>query len=855
MTPERHQQIVELFHLAFEQEPEGRLDFLERVCHADRELQCEVETMLAADQQSDHCLDRPPEDIAAQSFAPAHTRSLAGQVLGDYQVIVHLGTGGMGDVFLAQDTRLGRKAALKLLPENYTCDPAWLRRFEREACALSALNHPNIVTVYGLGRVGSVNFLATEFVEGNTLREELAKGPLSPRSVVEIAMQAALALGAAHQNGIIHRDIKPENIILRPDGLVKVLDFGLAKWTGEKLAGVDALQDLPECKTAPGLILGTPRYMSPEQARGLSVDSRSDLFTFGAVLYEMLAGRPAMDGDTPSDILAGVLTRNPVPLERLRPDCPAGLARIINQALEKDRDKRYQSADEMFADLKSLQPEIDKHLLFPATIRRHYRLVFAALTALIFVGILALYPFRSRGGSIDSIAVLPFSSEGGADLEFLADGLTDTLIGDLSQVPGLRVISRSSVFRFKGQQVDPAQTGTLLKAQSVLLGRVSQQGDRLLVRLELVDVHDNHRIWGEQYNRVGGDLAQMQMDISRETLDKLRITLTTQAQRQVLQRHRVTSEAYQLYLKGRSFLLGGTQSDLDAAVGYFHRALAKEPNYTLASVGLANAYVGLADYVSPREAMPKAREYALKAIGLGGAPGEAHVALGLVKLLYDWDWRGAEQEFGQNATSNPNTVETFSCYLHYQDTLGQTNQAAAKLAELLARDPMSPWANHELGCVSYYARRYDVSIDQFRRSIKLSPDFQIAYANAGRAFAQKGMYREAINTLEKGRKIDPSWPMTVAELGYAHAVSGQGAVSKDYLRQLNKIASHRYVDAFLFALIYVGLGDRERTVQYLEKAYAERSSSMPWLRVEPRLDFLRSDPRFKDLLRRVGFAG
>ncbi len=852
MTPDRYQHVVDLCQAAWEQSPETRGVFVQQACLADDELRREVEAMLAADEQPSQFLDESPDDIAAEALVGRPTRPLIGETLGDYRVIERLGRGGMGEVFLAQDTRLKRRAALKLLPEEYTSDPARLRRFEQEACAVSALNHPNIVTVYGLGQAASVSFLATEFVEGRTLRQELANGPLPAHRAVEIAIQTSLALSAAHGADIIHRDIKPENIMLRPDGLVKVLDFGLAKWT-EKRTGVEASLDLTECVTAPGLIVGTPRYMSPEQARGVPVDCRTDLFTLGSVLYEMLSGHPAMEGQTPSDILAAVLTLDPIPLESLCPECPAGLIRITRRALERDRETRYQSAEEMAADLKVVQQQLETGKFVRAGNRfgaRHIASLAAA--CLVLAVVLFLHYSRAPGRAIDSIAVLPFVNEGGSDLAFLADGLTDSLIGDLSDTPNLRVISRSSVFRFKGQQVDPAMTGAMLKAQSVLLGRVSQRGDRLFVRVELVDVRDNHRLWGEQYNPVRGDLPQMQIDISREVLDKLRITLTKDAQRQLSQRHKVDPEAYQLYLKGRSFLLGGTQADLNAAVLYFHRALARDPSYALPSIGVANAYVGLADYISPREAMPRAREYALKAIELGGAPSEAHVALGLVKLLYDWDWRGAEREFKQDSQRNPSTVETFSCYLHYEDALGRTNEAIAGLAELLAGDPMSPWKNEELGCVSYYGRRYDAVIAQFRRTIKLSPDFQIAYAVGGRAFVQKRMYKEAIDVLEKGRQIDPDWPLLVAELGYAHAVSGDKAAARGILRELESIASHRYVDAYGVALVHLGLGDREKTFYYLEKAYADRSSSMPWLKAEPRLDVLRSDPRYVELLERVG---
>jgi TolB-like protein len=477
----------------------------------------------------------------------------------------------------------------------------------------------------------------------------------------------------------------------------------------------------------------------------------------------------------------------------------------------------------------------------------------AATVLILMIAAIGAY-FLTANQAIQSIAVLPFVNEGGSQLEFLADGLTDSLIGDLSEVPNLKVISRSSVSQYRNRQVNPALAGAVLKADSVLVGRVSQQGDRLLIRLELVNVRDNRRVWGEQYNRIWADLLQIQVEISREVLSKLRVSVTGDADRQLSRRWKVNPEAYQLYLKGQ-FLLSHatTERDLRSGVAYLYSALDKDPGYALAAVGIANGYVALSDYASPREAMPKAREYALKAIELPGARSEGHVALGLVKLLYDWDWLGAEKEFKHDSLLTPKGVSTFSCYLHYNDARGRTQDAIARLTGLLARDPMSVWDNAELGCVSYYARQYDKSLALSRYATRLNPEYQFSYISLGRAYVQKGMYTEAIAELKKGRSLDPELPLVVAELGYVWAAAGNKAAAQDILAELKQIAAHRYVDAYLIALIYLGLGERELAFSYLDKAYAERSSSMPWLKVEPKFDVLRSDPRYLDLLRRVGF--
>jgi serine/threonine protein kinase/tetratricopeptide (TPR) repeat protein len=850
MTPERYDRIMEVFLQASQHRREARAKFIEKICREDHDLRREVQSMIAADERADEFLEESADDIAADLLNDCGA-SIVGQKLGEYEVIKLLGVGGMGEVFLAQDTQLGRRAALKILPEEYTVDPLRRSRFEEEARAIAALNHPNIMTIYGIGQAGCRSFLATEFVEGETLRAMLEAGPLSAELVIDIAVQATAALAAAHSAGIVHRDIKPENMILRLDGLLKILDFGQAERPDEPAVSGSVLERL-QSQSSPGLIVGTPRYMSPEQARGLTVDSRTDVFSLGCVLYELLTGYPAIAVGELSGGLAAIFNQQPTPITTLRPNCPAALVRIVERALEKHPDKRYLTAKEMLADLRAVQHEMNNGDLVPASGHRLRTTVGA--TALVLVALVTAIYLVTPRGSIESIAVLPFVNEGGAQLEFLADGLTDSLIGDLSEVPKLKVISRSSVFLYKNRQVDPALAGGILKAQAVLFGRVSQRGDRLLVRLELVNVRDNRRVWGEQYNRIWADLLQMQVEISREVLSKLRVTVTGDADHQLSRRWRVKPEAYRLYLKGQ-FLLSraGTESDLRSAMSYLYSALDKDPRYALAAVGIANGYVALADYASPREAMPKAREYALKAIELPGARSEGHVALGLVKLLYDWDFLGAEKEFKNDSPLTPKAVSTFSCYLHYTDTLGRTQEAIASLNRLLAHDPMSVWNNAELGCVSYYARQYDKSLALSRRTVGLNPEFQLSYVSLGRAYIQKQMYPEAVAELQKGRRLDPEFPLIVAELGYAWAASGNKAAAQHILDELNQIATHRYVDAYLIALIYLGSNDREKAFFYLEKAYAERSSSMPWLKVEPKFDVVRSDSRYLDLLRRVGF--
>ena len=854
MTPEHYDQVVSLFHAAGAHPPETRLAFLNEACGGDQTLRFEVEAMLASDDAGDELLDVPPDDLASDALTSLCNRSLIGQTLGEYRVTAVLGVGGMGSVYLAQDTRLRRSAALKFLPEEFSSDSERLRRFSREAFAVSALNHPNIVTVYGLGRVDALSFLATEYVEGSTIRELVGNGPMESEKVADIGLQVVLALECAHASGIIHRDIKPENIIVRRDGLVKVLDFGLAKWTGDG-SRLDELSEIDECKTTPGLLIGTPRYMSPEQARGLPIDFRTDLFSVGAVLYEMLTGRPAAQGDTPSDILAAVLTHYPEPLRKLRPSCPASLALVVARALEKDREKRYACAADMAADLTAVCRGVEiGSLASRKTPRRYWVAASIAILALAVISIVAVLQTVAQHQIATSIAVLPLTNESGADLQFVADGLTDSFTNDLSRIPNLKVSSRLSVSRFKDRQTDLAAIGSRLNANMLLHGGISQRGDRFRVHLELLDVPGKRRVWSEEYNPVWDNLLEVQGNISKEVLAVLRVKLHNSTRQELDKSHDVRPDAYRLYLRGRSAMLGSGESDLNAAVLYFHRALETDGSYAPAAADLANVYISLADFQSPKETMPKARQYALRAIELGGASAEAHVALGLVKLLYDWDWKSAEREFQYDSRLNPHGVDTFSCYLHFKDALRGTTDASATVAKLLARDPLSAWMNHEMACISYYSRRYERALEQFSRTIKISPDFQIAYANAGRTLTQLQRYPEALRVLEQGNKIEPGWPMMLTELGYARAAAGDSQGAQQSLKELDALASKRYVDPFLVALIYFRLDERDTGFAYLEKAYAMRSSTMPWIKAEPRLDAVRTDPRYIDLLRRLGLT-
>ena len=607
--------------------------------------------------------------------------------LSHYRIVSKIGEGGMGEVYLAQDTKLDRKVALKILPADVAAHQDRMKRFVQEAKSASALNHPNIITIYEIEQIDSVNFIATEFIDGETLRQRLKNGPLKLGEVLDVAAQIASALSAAHAAGIVHRDIKPENIMLRRDGIVKVLDFGLAKLT-ERVSPDSVDTEAPtSLKTDPGTVLGTAAYMSPEQARGLEVDARTDIFSFGVLIYEMIAGRLPFEGSNTNEILASILSdKEPSPLARYAREVPAELERIVSKALRKNRDERYQTIKDLLLDLKSLKHRLqfeaelkrsaptetraskaamngdvrqaftqagktstDK---FPAATRR-YATPALALLLLVTLTAIAYFYFRSSDKSIggrpeiSSIAILPFVNvNANADTEYLSDGIADSLINSLSQTSKLRVIARSSVFSYKGKEVDPQTIARELNVEGIVTGRITQRGDNLSISVELTDARDKSHVWGEQYNRPVSDLLAVQEEISREISNQLRLNLTGEEQKRLGKRYTENTEAYQLYLKGRYFADQYSEDGFKKAVDQFHLAIQKDSKYALAYAGLAETYwVASAQFLQPREAMPKAREAALEALKIDDTLAEAHTSLAAVQAFYDYDIVSSEREF------------------------------------------------------------------------------------------------------------------------------------------------------------------------------------------------------------------
>ncbi len=797
----------------------------------------------------------------------------AGDKIGRYQIRSLLGAGGMGQVYLAQDTQLERPVAIKVLPADFTTDTDRLRRFKQEARATSALNHPHILTIYEIGDDSGALFIATEFIDGVTLRAHMARNSLKVSEALELAIQMTSALNAAHRAGVVHRDIKPENAMLRQDGYLKLLDFGLAKLAERETSDSDAIT---LAETDPGVVMGTVGYMSPEQARGQSVDTRSDIFSMGVVLYEMLTGRSPFLGNSTSSVLVSILEREPPPLSRFLPNSQAELQRIITRSLAKNRDERYQTIRDMHVDLKNFKQEWDFQIKLERTTDRREEVQPGGPT---FVGKAAktvqepesslyrtLNPTHdrlsraqtsrrySREDAIDSLAVLPLvNASSDASAEYLSDGITESIINSLSQLPQLRVMARATVFRYKGLEVDPIEVGQALDVRAVMLGRVLQLGDQLVIKTELVDVADGSHLWGAQYNRKPEDILAVQDEISGEIYEKLRLRLTGEDhKKRLIKRHTDNTEAYQLYLRGRYHTSKATREGLQKGIDYFHQAIQVDPAYALAYSGLAEAFYGLSGaHEPPKEAMPKARAAALKALEIDDTLAEAHASLALVKVFYDWDWTGAETEYRRAIELNPGYASAHHWYGWYLALMGRLDEATSEMQRAQELDPLSLEITADLGLSFFFARQYDRAIEQFRKALEMDQHFIWARFFIGWAKEQQGLIDEAIAEYRRAAEEEDALVIKAA-LGHAFAIGGRRDEAQAILKEFEQLSESTHVSPYDFAIIYTALGESEQAFAALERTYENRSEALVWLKVDPRLDPLRTTPQFIDLLRRVG---
>jgi serine/threonine protein kinase/Tol biopolymer transport system component/tetratricopeptide (TPR) repeat protein len=865
MTPERWQHIKALLQGALERKPVERSSFLNEACSNDPSLRGEVESLIASYERAGGFIESPAFEVMAESLA--NDAMAIGSSLGPYKIIERLGAGGMGEVYLAEDTRLGRKVAVKVLPAHFTRNNERVRRFQQEARAASALNHPNIITIYEIGQVESHHFIATEFIEGETVRQHMARAQVKMSEALEIAIQAASALCAAHEAGIVHRDIKPENIMLRVDHIVKVLDFGLAKLT-ERKAITSESPTLVD--TAQGMVMGTAFYMSPEQARGFAVDARTDIWSLAVVLYEMLAGRPPFEGQTGSDVIVSILDREPITLAKHSPDIPAELDWIVNKALRKDREERYQTTRDLLTDLKGLKRKLEfeeelERSVAPsitgetsAKSSRRAKVGTAGKRERASSGSTPAVARKRRAAAkaIDALAVLPLTNASpDPHLEYLSDGITESIINSLSQLPRLRVMARSSVFRYKGRDVAPQEIGRELGVRAVLTGRVLQIGERLVVAAELVDTTDETQLWGKHYNRDLSDIFEVQEEIAHEITEALRLRLTGKEQKRLVKRYTENTEAYQLYLKGRHFFNKRSVEGYRTAIEYYQQAIGIDPNYALAYAGLADCYANSSvAEISPKDAILKAKAAAAKALEIDDKLAEAHNASAHVKVNLDWDWSGAEREFKLALELNPNYAEAHHRYSHYLVAMGRFEESLTESFHGLELDPLDLTMNTHLGWHYLMARQDDEAIEQLKRTLELDKSFINARLYLARAYERKGMLLEAITEIQKARDVYGQSQIASGLLGHAHAMAGQRNEALKIVEELSEQSKREHVWPYNIAVIYVGLGERDEALQWLEKAYLEHSDDLIYLKVDPIFDPLRSDPRFKDLLRRVGLA-
>lgn len=841
---------------------------------------------------------------------------------GRYLILSQIGKGGMGEVYLARDGSLNRKVALKILPEKFAADVELLRRFEREAATTSALNHPNILTVFEFGKEEGLRFITTEFVEGETLRDRLKREGLSFTEILSISEQTASALAAAHVAGIIHRDVKPENIMLRADNLVKVLDFGLAKITEEAEQENDPnAETQPYLNTQPGTVMGTVFYMSPEQARGKETDERSDVWSLGVILYEMLTAHLPFEGETASDVIASVLKSNPVPVSHYAPDAPREFSNIITKSLRKNANERYQKMSDMLAEIKDFRQEMEfelkrqsksafatrnnlsntyrtqtappdrrfatnvdvgnapkspkpaKKFLLPALIVSAivWLIVFAirflfktsggfnlVLPLLVIAAIGFVYylykTLFSRVNSKDyrSIAVLPFENSGGdADMEYLSEGISETLINNLSQLSDVKVIARSSSFRYKYNAENSREIAKALNVATILTGWIMQRGENLQISVELINARDNTQIWGEQYSRRADDLLSIQNDISREIADKLHPRLTLSQHKYLVSHETTNSVAYELLLKGRFYRAKGGTESRKRAVEYFNEAIAADPNYALAYAELSFTYrilVGSGS-LDPKEFTPKAEAAALKALELDETLADAHFALAFLKMNA-WEWSEAEFKFKRAIELNPNLARAYIGYSGYLSRMGRHDEAVAELKRAKELDPLSTIINGNFGIILYFAGKFDEAIKILNETLEFDPNFSFAHLYLGYNYSAKGMFREAIEAYLKAFNLGQETPSNKIYLGAAYAGADEPEKAETILSELK--TGENYVSPAELAVLYIALDDKEKAFASLEKAFNLHDLQLQYLGTDPAFKSLRNDSRFADLLKRIG---
>ena len=861
MRPERWQAIEELYHSASGLPDGQRQTFLRDACEGDKALFDEVESLLRHGSGPQSFLDTPAVAIMAKAIAAdefhTSTPSLEGQILSHYRILEPIGRGGMGIVYAAEDLKLGRGVALKLLPEYLARDKVALRRFEREAQAASALNHPNICTIYEIDEAEGLHFIAIELLEGETLKQRMARSRLPTQEILRIGIEISEALEAAHSAGIIHRDIKPSNLFLTRRGPIKVLDFGVAKRVGTELIeqsshfSFSLMGNLEADLTNTGALIGTTAYMSPEQVGGQTVDTRSDIFSLGAVLYEMATGQVPFPGTDVRSVVRGVQLQRPIPVEQINPEARSGLNRIIDKALQKDRCSRYQSAAELQTDLRKIQGHLEGRAKWWRA-----SLVPLGLVALLAV-VLAASRFNPRirqwiagtpsvgiSHNIRSLAVLPFENPTGDPAQdYLVEGMSDALISDLSKLTSLRVISRTSSMQYKGTQKALPEIARELNIDAVVLGSVARSGNRIRINAKLVEAASGQNLWTDDYDRDVQDVMKVQDELAGAVAKEVVGKLTSQDQSRLQGRPQsVNPQAYEAYLKAEYF--GGKETDegFAKAIEYYQRSIHLDPSYADAYLGLANTYGFMAyqrrmDYA---EGSVKAENLLAKALELNPNSSLAHALTGMIKFQFRCDRPGAEKELSRALELNPNDMAALDYHSYYLLEMGRTDEAIAEKKRVLEDAPVSLGTSAELGLYYLEAGRNDEAIEQLQKTLELDPNFPSALTRLGKAYANKEKYDQAVVEIKKAIALDAT-PGRLGTLGDVYVRWGKTEEALEVIQELKNMSNKRYVEPILIAQIYARLGEKDKALFWFEKVKKEDQPDTS----DPAFDGLRSDPRFK----------
>ncbi len=827
-----------------------------------------------------------------------------GSKLSHYRIVSKIGAGGMGEVYLAQDTKLDRKVALKILPADVASNRDRMERFIREAKSAAALSHPNIAQIFEIGEHEGTHYIAMEFIDGVTLRDKIHRENTELRKLLRHLQHVAEGLSKAHSAGIVHRDLKPDNIMITRDGHVKILDFGLAKLveqqplpSGDSSEIVTAV--MPQHST-PGVIMGTVGYMSPEQAQGKTkeIDQRSDIFSFGCILFEAATRKKPFEGDSLVKSLHSLIYEPAPQIKDLNPGAPADLQRITRRCLAKDKDERYQSIKEVAIELKELRRDLETGLDLEATVpplstagardtdsgstieataasaaslpptvssaefvaqglRRHKLGVAIALVVLIAAVALSAYYLRPGKSeeAIHSIAVLPFQNKSSdADTEYLSDGLAESLIYRLSQLPNLKVSPTSSVMRYKGKDTDIAQIAKELEVDAVMSGRVSQRGDDLTISVELVDARTKKLIWAEQYDRQMADLLATQREIATTIAQKLELKLSGSDAKGITKRYTDSNDAYQLYLRGRHSFARRTKDGMLRAIEYFQQAIKLDPEFALAYARIAETYGSMPayPYLSPREAFPQAKVAAQQALELDPTLAEAHTFLAYSLVIYDWNWAEAERSFKRAIELDPNNSAAHFRYGQiYLAPTARLDEAIAEIKRGLDLEPLDINMGATLAWAYSVAGQYDKALEQARKTYDLEPSHPIGRWILSQAYTNKGMYTEAISLSEQWLQTDPTNQFALRDAGIAYAKAGRRDKADEMIARFREIAKTQYIPTCRIACIYAALGDKDKSFGELNNAFEVRDWELFRLNADTYWIPLRDDQRFKDLLKRL----